>query len=111
MKKLRFKRKYFLMIQSDGKTLECRVNYPSLRKIRKGDQIKFFWESLSEIVEIIDIREYQSFRTMLNNENVAKLVPGMSKSQALAEYEAIYSKQKVAENDGIVILEFKIICE
>jgi ASC-1-like (ASCH) protein len=109
MKDLRFKRKYFEMIQSGKKTLECRVNYPSLRSIKVGDKVKFFWEHLSTIIQIIDIRRYGSFAEMLSKETTEKLVPGMTKSQALTEYESIYPSWKVQQNNGIVVFEIKLV--
>ena len=109
MKDLRFKRKYFLMVQSGDKTLECRVNYPDLRAINKGEQVKFFWEHLSLIVEVVDVRRYLTFREMLSKEDIKKLVPGMSSAQALIEYESIYPDWKVRKNGGLVVFEIKII--
>lgn len=109
MKDLRFKRKYFMMAQSGNKTLECRVNYPDLRVIKKGEQIRYFWEDLELIVEIVNIRRYQTFREMLEKEDVNKLVPGMSREDALREYESIYPDWKVKKNNGLVVFEHKII--
>jgi len=109
MKDLRFKRKYFLPIQSGQKTLECRINYPFLRSVKIGDWMKYFWEHLSVIVEIAAIRHYQTFKEMLSKENVEKLVPGMSKEQALSEYESIYPEWKVRKNSGLVVFEIKVI--
>ncbi len=109
MKELRFKRKYFLMIQSGDKTLECRVNYPELRSIKKGEQIKFFWEHLSLVIEVVDVRRYLIFKEMLFKEDVKKLVPEMSREQALLEYESIYPDWKVEKNGGVVVFEIKIV--
>jgi ASC-1-like (ASCH) protein len=61
------------------------------------------------IVEIVDIRHYQTFKEMLSWENVEKLVPGMSSGQALSEYESIYPEWKVRKNGGLVVFEIKII--
>jgi ASC-1-like (ASCH) protein len=97
------------MTESGKKTLECRVNYPSLRSIKKGEQVKFFWEKLSLIVEIVDIRYYKTFKEMLSKEDVEKLVPGMSSEQALSEYESIYPDWKVKTNGGLVVFETKIV--
>lgn len=108
MKDLRFKRKYFTTIQAGKKTLECRVNYPSLQSIKAGDRVKFFWEHLSVVVEIIGIRKYVDFKEMLNKENIEKLVPGMSKDSALAEYKSLYPDWKVKQNKGVIIFEIKI---
>ncbi len=109
MKELRFKRKYLMMVDSENKTLECRVNYPFIRNIKKGNVVKFFWEKVSLIVKIIEIRRYKTFRDMFMKENVSKLVPGMTPEQALREYESIYPKWKVQRFGGLIVFEFKLI--
>ena len=108
-KEVRFKRKYFEMVKSGSKTLECRINYPSLAKIKVGQVVIFFWESQSLKVEIIGIRQYKTFKEMLNNEVVAHLVPGMSYNSALKEYESIYPEWKIAKFGGLIVLEFKMV--
>ncbi len=109
MKKIRFKRKYLLMISSGEKDLEARVNYPSLRKIKVGDVVDFFWENISVIVKIIAIRRYNDFSEMINNENPNRLVPGMSGKDALREYQKIYSQKKVSENKGVIVFEVEVL--
>lgn len=108
-KEIRFKRKYFEMIRGGSKTLECRIKYPSLAKIKVGQIVVFFWENQLLKVEIIDIRQYETFREMLNRETVNLLVPGMNYNSALKEYESIYPKWKVAKFGGLIVFEFKII--
>lgn len=109
MKDLRFKRKYISMIGSGEKTLECRVNYPELRGIKKGESLNFFWEHISLIVEVVDVRRYDTFKEMLSKENVNKLVPGMTREQALIEYESIYPDWKVRKFGGLIVFEIKIV--
>ena len=97
-----------MMAESGDKTLECRVNYPGLRSIKKGERVKFFWEHIFLIVEIVDIRRYKTFKGMLAVEDASKLVPGMTPEQALREYESIYPNWKVQEFGGLIVFEFKI---
>ena len=105
MKTLRFKRKYFEMICSGKKSLECRVNYPSVRGIKEGEFVSYFWEKLHYDVKIVAIRRYNSFYKMLKNEDINKLVPGMNFKQALNEYRCIYPDWKVKKFDGVVVFE------
>ena len=105
MKTLRFKRKYFEMIRSGQKPLECRVNYPSVRNIKVGDNVRYFWEDQIYDVEIVGVRRYKSFYEMLKNENIDKLVPGMSFKQALKEYRRIYPDWKLKKYGGIIVFE------
>ena len=109
MKELRFKRKYFEMIRGGSKTLECRIKYPSLAKIKVGQIVIFFWESQSLKVEMVGIRQYKIFREMLNGEEINRLVPGMSYNFALKEYKSIYPEWKVAKFGGLIVFEFKIV--
>lgn len=104
MEDLRFKRKYFRMVASRSKDLECRINYPFIRKIKKGSAVKCFWEDESYNVKIKDIRHYKTFQEMLTNEDIQRLVPGMSFNEALREYQKIYPNWKV-KKFGIVVFE------
>ncbi len=108
-KELRFKRKYFLMVQSGEKELEARLNYPFIRHIKVGNKVRFFWENLSINVQITGIRRYRNFRDMLEREDNQKLIPGMSKSEALQEYENIYPQWKVNKFGGVVVFSFKVL--
>lgn len=108
-KDLRFKRKYFEMIASGRKKLEARVNYPSVRGIKVGDTVRFFWEDRSVNVRITAVRVYNGFKDMLDKENPALLVPGMSREQALSEYQNIYPSWKVKKFGGVRVFAFDII--
>ncbi len=105
MKTLRFKRKYFKMVQRGQKSLECRVNYPAVRKINVGDNVRYFWEDQTYDVKIIGVRRYEDFREMLKSEDVERLVPGMNFNQALKEYLCIYPDWKVKKYGGVVVFE------
>ncbi len=97
------------MISSGQKDLEARVNYPILKKIKTGDNVNFFWENTSVIVEIIDIRRYSDFSEMLKEEDANRLIPGISGEEALKEYRKIYSQEKVRKNQGVVVFEIKVL--
>jgi ASC-1-like (ASCH) protein len=85
--------------------LECRINYPSVRSIKVGDPVRYFWEDQIYDVKIIGVRRYKGFYEMLKNEDVDKLVPGMNFKQALNEYQRIYPEWKVKKYGGIVVFE------
>lgn len=100
-------RKYFKRIVSKKKKLEARINYSSVRKIKIGDKVRFFWENRSIDVRIIDIRVYQSFKEMLEQENSALLIPGVSKEMVLTEYQKIYPDWKVKKFGGLRVFAFE----
>lgn len=108
-KEFRFKRKYFGMIKKGKKTLECRIKYPSLTKIKTGETAIFFWENQSLKVRIKNIRCYKTLKEMFSNENVDRLVPGISYQNALREYESIYPEWKVAQFNGLIVFEFEVV--
>lgn len=101
------KRKYFQMIESKGKTLEARLNYPFLRDAKTGDTLTLFWESNAIHTKINAIRHYNSFKEMLDKEDIGLLLPGFSKKRALVEYEKIYPSWKVKKNKGILVFSFE----
>ena len=106
MKTFRFKKKYFEMICSGRKSLECRVYYPSVRDVKVGDVVRYFWEDRSYDVKIVSVRRYRNFYEMLKNEDIDKLVPGMNFKQALKEYQRIYPEWKIKKFGGVVVFEF-----
>ena len=69
----------------------------------------FFWEDQSLKVRIRNIRYYKTLKEMISNENVDRLVPGMSYQNALREYESIYPEWKVVKFNGLIVFEFEII--
>lgn len=103
---LRYKKKYFRMITAGKKDLECRLNYPFIKKIKVGSAVRFFWEKEKYDVKILAIRKYKTFSEMLNNEDASRLVPGMSKEKALREYNTIYPNWKIKKFGGVIVLEF-----
>lgn len=109
MNDFRFKRKPFVMVERGDKTLEARINYPFVKKVNVNEVVLFFWEQYKVKVRIIAIRRYNSFKEMLDHEDVKKLVPGMSKEDALAEYQKIYPAEKVKKYGGVSIFAFEIV--
>ncbi len=106
---LRFRRKYFELVASGRKKLEARVNYPSIRKIKVGETVRFFWENRHILVRIIDIRFYPDFSKMIKSEDVELLMPGTSRIEALAEYKAIYPEWKLRKFGGVRVFSFEKI--
>lgn len=109
IKDFRFKRKYFLMVQGGNKTLEARVDYPFIKKVKIGEIIQFFWEENSIRVIITAVRKYKNFKHMLDNEDVDQLTPGIKRVDALKEYEKIYPEWKIKKYGGVRVFAFKII--
>mgnify|MGYP001774092305 CR=1 FL=1 len=102
MKNMRVKFKYFKAIISGEKPLEVRVGYDSIKKIKPGDNIKLECGKESRIVKVKDVRIYNSFKKMLENEEASHIVPD-NPAEALAILQGIYSPNK--EKLGVYVLE------
>lgn len=98
----RIKREYYNLINNGIKTLEIRVGYPDIKRVRKGDTITF--KDYSNIkFEVIRVTRYEDFPDMLDNEDSTKAIPGVSKYKALDMYQEIYPDEK--ESLGVYVFE------
>ena len=100
----RIKREYYNLINKGIKTLEVRVGYPDIKRIRKGDTITF--KDYSNIkFEVMRVTRYEDFPDMLDNEDSSKAIPGVTKYKALDIYQAIYPEEK--ESLGVYVFELR----
>jgi ASC-1-like (ASCH) protein len=60
-------------------------------------------------VRITAVRVYNGFKEVLDKENPALLAHGMSKEQALSEYQNIYPPWKVKKFGGVRVFASDII--
>jgi len=106
MKTMRMKQQYFDAIMAGTKSLEVRVGYASIQKIRKGDNIRLECGRLSGIVQVSDVRIYQTFAEMLKCEKSGHIVPE-DPAGALRILQGIYPREK--EELGIYVFEIKVV--
>ena len=100
----RIKRKYYNLINKGIKTLEVRVGYPDIKRVREGDTITF--KDYSNIrFEVVRVTRYNDFPEMLDNENFSKAIPGVTKYKALDMYQKIYPDKKEAL--GVYVFELR----
>lgn len=98
----RIKRKYYNFILKGIKTLEVRVGYPDIKKVREGDTITF--SDFSDIkFKVVRVTQYEDFAEMLDNEDSYKAIPNVSKYKALDMYQEIYPEEKEAL--GVYVFE------
>ncbi len=105
MKTMRVKGKYFKSIMAGTKPLEVRVGYESIKKIEKGHNIRLESGQLAGIVQVADVRVYESFVEMLQTEKAAHIAPDNPK-EALSVLRGIYPADK--EKLGVYVLELKV---
>ncbi len=100
----RIRREYYNLIDKGIKTLEVRVGYPDIKKVRKGDTITF--TDYSNIrFEVIRVAYYEDFSEMLDSEDSSKAILGVTKYKALEIYQEIYPEEK--ESLGVYVFELK----
>lgn len=121
-RELWIKKPFFQMIKKGLKTLEARIGYPSMKKIKAGSTIllltgdKDQWERNrksfpSENVlplKVVAIRNYKNFEEAILKENIEKLLPSSTTKEALHFYNQIFPSNKVREY-GVIIFEFEVI--
>lgn len=100
----RIKREYYNLINEGIKNLEVRVGYSDIKRVREGDTITF--KDYSNIrFEVIRVTRYEDFPDMLDSEDSAKAIPGVTKYQALDMYQEIYPEEKEAL--GVYVFELR----
>jgi len=94
------KQRFLELILSGKKTLEVRVLYPNLRRIKKGDLINL---NNQATIRVKDVRTYSTFEEMLSHEEVSRIVPGSTREEVLKLLKSLYPPYK--EQLGVLVLE------
>jgi len=103
IKTLWIKKEFLHLILAGQKTVEVRVGYDNIRQLQPGD-ILLLNEQYR--YEIVDIRHYPDFATMVAAEKTEAIAPGTSDAQSLLDVcRAIYPPEK--ESLGAIALEIK----
>lgn len=100
MKTLFVKKKFLDLILAKKKSVEVRVCYPSLKKLKTGNTILF---NRKHPFKIKRISKYKNFRDLLENENPDKIHPGKTKEELLEELKRLYPPEK--ETLGVMAIE------
>lgn len=103
MRTMRLKKKYLDLMRSGDKTLEVRVGYNNIKKVRVGDQVAFLSRDDRLIKEIVRVGRYKSFAEMLKIEDYRKILPDMNLLEVKSMLAEIYPKNK--EQLGIIVFE------
>lgn len=106
MRSMRIKQRFFDLIRSGKKSLEVRVGYDSINRIRAGEQINLMTHTSSVTVKVRAIRRYKTFEEMLSREPFDKIAPDVSSERELLSLlKKIYPSRKEAL--GVVVLELE----
>ena len=104
VRKMRIKRPYFDAIMSGRKTLEVRVGYDSIKRLKAGELLQLETGHTSGVVRIKSIRVYDNFADMLATELWREIVPQVNnEATALQLLREIYPAHK--ERLGVHVIE------
>ena len=101
---MRIKKPYYDAIMSGRKTLEVRVGYGSIKRLRAGELLQLETSHESGAVRIKSIRTYDNFAKMLATEDWRQIVPqAKDRAEALRLLQKIYPPRK--EKLGVYAIE------
>ncbi len=104
VRKMRIKRPYFDEIMSGRKTLEVRVGYDNIKRLKAGELLQLETGHTSGVVRIKSIRVYDNFADMLATEPWREIVPQVdNQTTALRLLREIYPAHR--ERLGIHVIE------
>lgn len=99
----RIKKAYYIVLEKGIKTIEVRVGYPQVLKVKVGDTITFDDYS-NQPFKVLGITRYSNFRELLDAVDSQKIIPNASKEQVLSVLHLIYP----AEKEALGVLAFKL---
>jgi len=100
-------RRYFDLVASGRKTIEVRVQYPNLRSLAAGDQVRFFCGTDNALTRVKHVAHYTSFEQMLDVEDSVQVNPDSTREQQLTNIRQIYGPEKEAL--GVLAIEFELV--
>ncbi|MBQ8156164.1 GNAT family N-acetyltransferase [Candidatus Saccharibacteria bacterium] len=100
----RVKKEYFRQLKNGSKSLEIRVGYSQIKKVRQGDTITFENYGKNEF-DVLRVSVYDSFERMLEAEGVKNVLPDMTFDGALRTLRDIYPKDR--ESLGVYAFELR----
>jgi len=106
MRLMRVKRKYFDFIKNGTKTLEVRVGYDNIKRIRPGEKIRLACRDATIIIYVNDVRNYSTFEEMLKKENPQLIAPELSGNEVLNIFKEIYPPH--LEKLGVFVLDISV---
>jgi ASC-1-like (ASCH) protein len=103
IRSLRIQSRYLSMIRSGRKKIEVRVAYDHIKTIRSGDVIKLVAGIEKVVRQVREVRHYTSIDELLEHEDVAEVLPGLKRDEALQRLREIYPPEK--ERLGIIVFD------
>jgi ASC-1-like (ASCH) protein/ribosomal protein S18 acetylase RimI-like enzyme len=106
VKNMRIKWPYYQAIMRGEKTLELRVGYDGIKKIKEGDLIDLHTSQAHSLVRIKSVRVYTTLKDVVDTEDWKQIVPNvLSATLALQTLRDIYGPDKEAL--GVYVFEIE----
>ena len=104
---MNLKKPYFRLIADGTKTVEVRVAFESMKKIRSGMEILFHSGDEACLTRVRDVRTYGSFDDLLDHEDPRTIGGDLGESRAdlLQAIRSIYSSEKEALGVLAIVVE------
>lgn len=107
------KKIYVNYIQSGAKTIEGRINSGMFKSLKIGQTIRFFYfqnQSDDAVCKVIDIKNFESFKEMLEKEDYKKCIPSAyDKHDAIRAYDNIPGYRERANKFGVIAIYLELI--
>ncbi|XRQ08582.1 ASCH domain-containing protein [Actinomadura welshii] len=100
-------RRYFDLVAAGRKTIEIRVQYPNLRKLKAGNHIRFICGRDDVLTQVKRVARYSSFEEMIDAEGPSNVDPDSPRDQQLANIRRIYGPEKEAL--GVLAIEIALV--
>lgn len=94
---------YLAQILAGQKTIEVRVGYPNILRLRPGSPLRL---NDAHPARVRRVAVYPDFAALVQAEDTARIAPGMTADELLAALRALYPPDKEAL--GAVALEIEL---
>lgn len=96
-------KRYFDLIASGEKTVEVRVAYSSMQRIKPGQLLRFTCRNDECLTRVKRVANYTSFDEMFDHEDSMAINPNASREEQILEIRKIFPPEK--ERLGVIALE------
>ncbi|OKI35165.1 hypothetical protein A6A29_15785 [Streptomyces sp. TSRI0281] len=96
-------KQYYDLIANGSKTVEVRVAYSSMLRIKAGDRIRFTCRAESTLTQVKRVARYGTFDEMFDHESAAAINPTVTAEEQLRAIRDIFPAEKEAL--GVLAIE------
>lgn len=102
---IRIYKKYFDMIAAGEKTIEVRVGYDSMKRIKQDDVLQFTCHNDVCLTKVLRVSRYESFEELFATEDPMKINPRATAQEQLADVREIFPPDREAL--GVLAIEIQ----